>query len=307
LSADAKPAAARVEALLGQAAAIARDPSRPIAERTAAARIVVNSPFPEAAQTIRDLLTVTQPQELQIAAVRAVASVNDRGVGPLLLDDWPSHSPPVRREVLEALFARRERLAQLLDAIEAGTIKGADLEVQRQQQLLNHGVKEIKERAAKLFENEGTPNRKEVIESYRAILAQSGDVPRGREVFKKNCATCHQALGEGHRVGPELTGLRSRNKEALLMDVLDPNRALEPNFANYLVATKDGRVLSGIISSESATSITLRRAQGAEDMLLRQDIEQIRATGQSLMPEGLERQVSQPEMLDLIEFLKTVP
>ena len=73
--------------------------------------------------------------------------------------------------------------------------------------------------------------RKEVIESYRTILTRTGDVSRGREIFKKNCATCHQIQVEGHRVGPELTGLRTRNKEALLMDVLDSNRALEPNYA----------------------------------------------------------------------------
>jgi putative heme-binding domain-containing protein len=158
-----------------------------------------------------------------------------------------------------------------------------------------------------LFESEGTPNRKEVIESYRGVLTQSGSVEQGRQIFKKNCATCHQIQGEGHRVGPELTGMRSRNKEALLMDILDPNRALEPNYANYLIATKDGRLLSGIIASENANSITLRRAEGVEETLLRQDLEQFRASGQSLMPEGLERSVTQTEMIDLIEYLRSVP
>jgi putative heme-binding domain-containing protein len=91
------------------------------------------------------------------------------------------------------------------------------------------------------------------------------------------------------------------------MDILDPNRALEPNYANYLVATRDGRVLSGIIAAESATSITLRRAEGVEQVLLRQDLEQVSASGQSLMPEGLERNFSQAEMADLIEFLRSNP
>jgi putative heme-binding domain-containing protein len=244
---------------------------------------------------------------VQLAAVEAAASVNDEGVAQLLLEGWSGHSPPVRRAVIEAVFARRERLMQLLDAIGNGTVKAADLDLQRQQLLLNHGTKEIKERAATLFESEGTPNRKEVIESYRGVLVRAGSPDRGREVFKKNCATCHQIQGEGHRVGPELTGLRARNKEALLMDILDPNRALEPNYAHYLVATKDGRVLSGIIASENATSVTLRRAEGAEETLLRNDIDQIRASGQSLMPEGLERSIPQPEMVDLIEYLRTVP
>jgi len=307
LSDEARPAVARIEQLLAESATIARDRNRAAAERTSAIRIVGNSPLAETTDLFRDLLEVAQPQEVQLAAVNTSAAMNDPGVGPLLLDGWVSHSPPVRRAVIDAMFARRERIVQLLDAIEAGTLKAADLDLNRHQQLLNHSVKEIKERAQKLFENEGTPNRKEVIESYRTILTQTGDVSRGLEVFKKNCATCHQIQGEGHRVGPELTGLRTRNKEALLMDVLDPNRALEPNYASYLVATKDGRVLSGIIATETANSITLRRAEGVEDTLLRQDIEAIRAAGQSLMPEGLERQVGQAEMVDLIEYLKGVP
>jgi putative membrane-bound dehydrogenase-like protein len=303
----ARPAARRIERLLTESGQIARLNERPAAERVVATRLTANLPFSESAPIFRELLRFSQPQELQIAAVQAAASVNDQGVPSLLLEDWPSHSPPVRREVIEAIFSRRERIVQLLDAIEAGKLKAADLDLNRHQQLLSHTAPEIKQRATALFENEGTPNRKEIIESYRGILTRSGNLDRGRAIFKKNCATCHQIQGEGHRVGPELTGLRTRNKEALLMDILDPNRALQPNYANYLVATKDGRVLTGIIASENATSVTLRRAEGAEDTLLRQDIEQIRASGQSLMPDGLERNIPQADMVDLIEFLRSVP
>jgi putative membrane-bound dehydrogenase-like protein len=307
LNGEGPAAATRVEQLLAQAAAMARYRDRPIAERIGAIRAMINSPFADVAQPFRELLDVAQPQQVQVAAAHALASVNDPGVAPLLLDGWASYSPPVRREVLEAVFSRRERLAQLLDAIEAGNVRAAELGTERHAQLLNHSVAEIKERAQKLFENEGTPNRKEVIESFRPVLTQAGDAERGKALFVKHCATCHRIAGDGHLVGPELSGLRTRSKEALLMDVLDPNRALSPNYASYLVATKDGRVLSGIIASETATSITLRRAEAAEDTLLRCDIEAIQATGQSLMPEGLERNMTQAEMVDLVEFLKSVP
>jgi putative membrane-bound dehydrogenase-like protein len=307
LRSDVKPAAKRVERLLTESSQIVRNKDLSVPERVAAAHVISNLPTAELAPIVRELLDVSQPQEVQLAAVQAIDSVSNSAVVPILLDGWSSHSPPVRREVVEAIFRRRERIMQLLDAIEAGKLKAADLDLNRHQQLLDHSVKEVKERAERLFANEGTPNRKEVIESYRGVLAQSGNAERGRDIFKKNCATCHQIQGEGHRVGPELTGLRSRNKEAVLMDILDPNRALEPNYANYLIATKDGRVLSGIIASENATSITLRRAEGVEDVLLRQDLEQIRASGQSLMPEGLERNVTQAEMVDLIEYLRSVP
>jgi putative heme-binding domain-containing protein len=302
-----RPMAARVQQLIADSKQIALDKNCSIPERVAATQLSSNLPASELLPVVSQLLSVTQPQEVQLAAVHAADSLSDPGALPMLLDQWASHSPAVRREVIEAAFRRRERVGQLLDAIEAGKLKAADLDLNRHQQLLNHNAKEIKGRAAQLFESEGTPNRKEVIESYRSVLATAGDPERGRSVFTKHCATCHQVQGAGHRVGPELTGLRSRNREALLMDILDPNRALEPNYANYLVATRDGRVLSGIIAAESATSITLRRAEGVEQVLLRQDLEQVSASGQSLMPEGLERNFSQAEMADLIEFLRSNP
>ena len=62
--------------------------------------------------------------------------------------------------------------------------------------------------------------------------------------------------------------------------------------------------LTGLIAAETATSITLRRADNATDTVLRIDIEQLKSTGMSLMPEGLEKQIDQQSMADLLEFLK---
>jgi putative heme-binding domain-containing protein len=117
---------------------------------------------------------------------------------------------------------------------------------------------------------------------------------------------CHTVQGVGRAVGPELVGVRKRERAALLEDVLNPNAALAPPYINYVVATKSGSVLSGIIANESATSITLRRAEGAEDTLLREEIDEIHSTGKSLMPEGLEKDLSRQELADIIEYLKQI-
>jgi putative heme-binding domain-containing protein len=300
-------AAAHVSQLLDAAKQIAQNAQRDLTERSSAIRLMGHMPFDQVADDFRGLLEPQQPQEIQLAAVQSLGTISDPRVAALLLEGWERYSPPVRREVLEAAFSRRERVAALLDAVEAGSIKATELDTARHAQLLNYPLKEIKTRAERLFAAQGTPNRKEVIESFRPLLTQTGDAVRGQNVFMKQCATCHRIAGAGQLVGPELTGLRSRSREAILMDMLDPNRALSPNYTNYLVATRDGRVLSGLIASETASSITLRRAEGAEDLLLRRDIESVRATGQSLMPEGLERNMTPEEMVDLIEFLKTVP
>ena len=103
-----------------------------------------------------------------------------------------------------------------------------------------------------------------------------------------------------------MTGI-SWNASSSMQDFLfSPNAALSPAYVSYVVATKSGRVVSGIIVSESATSITLRRAAAIDDTVARTDIEEMQSTGQSLMPEGLEKNLSRQELADLIEYLRQI-
>src|SRR5262249_49099377 len=97
---------------------------------------------------------------------------------------------------------------------------------------------------------------------------------------------------------------RTKTDSALLVDILNPNQAIDNNYINYLVTTKSGRALTGLVTAETASSLTLKRAEGQTDVVLRQDIDTIESTGMSLMPEGLEKTVSVEEMADLVRFLK---
>ena len=100
--------------------------------------------------------------------------------------------------------------------------------------------------------------------------------------------------------------MKTRGPEAILLNVLDPNREVNPQYLNYTVVTNDGRTLSGMIVSETATSVTLKRADNASDTVLRIDIEQLKSTGQSLMPEGMEKQIDKQALADLMAYLKIV-
>jgi putative heme-binding domain-containing protein len=104
-------------------------------------------------------------------------------------------------------------------------------------------------------------------------------------------------------VGPDLSGVSARPAEALLIDLLDPNRQVTPNFVTYTAITQQGQVLSGLIASETASGVTLRRAEGAQDFVLRDQIDQLRATGKSLMPEGIEQSLTAQDIADLLDFL----
>src|SRR5262249_19120962 len=95
--------------------------------------------------------------------------------------------------------------------------------------------------------------------------------------------------------------------EDLLVYILDPNREVAPNYVNYSVAMDNGRVLSGIIAEESSSSLVLKRAEGASDVVPRDRIESIASTRVSLMPEGLENGLTHQDLADLIAFVRSIP
>src|SRR5207248_2023225 len=105
---------------------------------------------------------------------------------------WPGYSPAVRRECLEALFARTDRLNALLDSVEQKTVLTGHLEPARIEQLRKHRDPRVRERAVKVFAGQVAADRQKVIDAYRAALDLKGDRARGKAIFKKNCATCHR-------------------------------------------------------------------------------------------------------------------
>jgi putative heme-binding domain-containing protein len=147
-------------------------------------------------------------------------------------------------------------------------------------------------------------DRAKVVSTHRDVLSLAGDAERGRAVFRKVCAACHKMEGFGHEIGPSLAAMRNRGSEAILVNVLDPNREVNPQYLSYTVITADGRTLSGMIAAETATSIELRRAEDKSDTVLRIDIEAMKSTGMSLMPEGMEKQIDKQALADLLEYLR---
>ena len=133
-----------------------------------------------------------------------------------------------------------------------------------------------------------------------------GDIEAGKKVYVENCSKCHMLQGTGFAVGPDLSTVSNAGAEKILVNVLDPNREVNPQFLNYLLLATDGRSLSGMLTSETATSVTLKKQENATETVLRVDIESLKSTGQSLMPIGLEKQIDKAAMADLLEYLKTV-
>ncbi|MBI3192018.1 MAG: c-type cytochrome [Pedosphaera parvula] len=173
-----------------------------------------------------------------------------------------------------------------------------------QQQLLKHSDKSIREMAAKVF-TRGAADRKTVLEQYSGVPELNGQPSRGADLFRQNCATCHRLKGEGTEIGADLGAVAAKPVQTLLVSILDPNDAVEDRYLSYTAATNAGLELSGIITTETPTSLTLRGADGQEYALLRSDLEELVSSGLSLMPEGFETAFQPQDLADLIAFIRS--
>jgi len=251
-------------------------------------------------KTVRD----ESNHEVRQAAVAALANQPNSDTWRELLQDIGGTTPTVRRAVLEASIGPAPRAALLLDAIESGQLKPAELDLMQANRLRQHRDMAIRGRAVKLLSAEAPADRAEALQRYRSALSLGGDAARGRLVFEKNCSTCHRVGDVGVNVAPDISDSRTKTAEQLLADIVQPNRAIDNNYIAYNVLLADGTNTTGILTNESTTSITLKQPGDKTIVVSRDDIEELRSSGVSLMPEGLEKNIEVAAMADLLTYLK---
>jgi putative heme-binding domain-containing protein len=272
--------------------------------RGMAIRLLAFSSNDYSRQTLLTIMQSDPSQDLRLGAIAALAQHRDPSIGPLLFAEFQAQTPAIRGAILDALLADAERTRLLLDEIAAGHVAVAEIDRTRIDRLLNHPDAAIAARARELLAAALPADRQQVLADYQACLALEADPRAGREVFRKHCAQCHKIADIGTDVAPDISDSRTKTREQLLADILQPNRAIDAHYVAYAVVTADGRPLLGVIAAETATSVTLKLPEGKTETLLRADIEELRSSGVSLMPDGLEKNVPPQDMADVISFIK---
>jgi putative heme-binding domain-containing protein len=252
---------------------------------------------------IPQLLLPSQPAELRSAAAKAVGSIGSTELATQVIDSWNDLSLGTRRELLSVLVSRLTLAGVVVAAIDQEKIAAVELDPANRDALLHLPDPTLRKRALAILARSEQGDRSNVVGRYQAAVKLTGDAGRGAVLFAKNCQSCHQYQGQGHRVGPDLSGIAGRPPSVLVSDILDPNRDVAPDFIALAVATTNGQVISGLLAEETGSSLKLRKAEGIEETLLRSQISEIRSTGRSLMPEGMEQTLNLQEMADLLRFL----
>jgi putative membrane-bound dehydrogenase-like protein len=299
-----KHAGAIVKTLLDTA----KDDSLSVNDRAAAASQLIRFRADDN-EIVTSLLALVTPQtapELSAKLIESLTASTASGVGPALVELAAETTPALRDEALRVMLSRPQTTAALLDGIGAGQISLADLKLDQKQALSNHPDKQLQARATKLMAASGglpNPDREKVLREKLPLVKLTGNVELGKAVFKKQCAKCHKHSGEGENIGPDLTGMAVHPKTELLTHILDPSRSVEGNFRIYTILTDAGLVYTGMLASETRTSLELIDAEAKRHAIQRSEIDELVASRKSLMPEGFEKQVPDEDIVNLLEFL----
>jgi putative heme-binding domain-containing protein len=284
---------------------IASDPQVAIARRAAAIELLACQPFEAVRPTFAELLNGDQPGAVQAECINALSVLASKPAAEIVLTQWGQLRPNVRGQAISMLMRRTDTTQMALDAMTAGKMDGSGLSIDQRVLLLKHSDAAIRTQATKLFGGAVSANRRKVVDQYSVALSHEGSADDGKLVFTRVCATCHKRDGEGHEVGPDLSDVRNRSKSALMYEILDPNAKVEPRFSGYAVLTLDGQLFNGLLTTESADAVVLTLPGGKQQTIGRAEIDRMKVSNISLMPEGIEKDVTPQQMANLLEFLKS--
>ncbi|MDF1823924.1 MAG: DUF1080 domain-containing protein [Verrucomicrobiales bacterium] len=297
--------AATLSRIVENASTIALSFKRSDADRILALSLVSQSPWDEKIRVADALISSAESPAIQTAVCRTLTKDDRVKVAEFFFERWDQLSPTALREALALITGNSKSGLALMKRMKSGEISKALMPPMTRWSYGRSTNSEINALANELF---GAPSgdRSEVIARYQSALETlPGDADRGRAVFEKaTCSVCHEAGGTGVAVGPPLNDVKLKPAAALLSDILDPNRAIEERWISVTVVSNDGRILTGLVSAEDSSSVTLTLPGGIEETIIREDIAEMKSPGYSLMPEGLEAAISPGEMADLVTFLK---
>jgi len=261
----------------------------------------------ELVELLTPLLEPRTSSKVQEEAIRMASSIGTQDAAEVVLSAWRGFTPAVRAQAFDILLGKPLFTSQLLDRIEAGEITASDLDALQRQRLAGHPDDGIRNRSIAALASAVDENRDKIVKEYiTASRDFEGDRNRGRQAFIKHCSSCHRLEDQGHVVGPDLAAVTSRTPAALIESILDPNRSVDQRYRSYSALTIDGLSHNGILSGETSTSITLTEQQGKKHSLLRTEIDVLENTGKSLMPEGLEKDISPTDVADIVTYLASI-
>ena len=285
------------------------DPGTPSEVRLDVLRTLGEVATSECVEPLLKLLGTGESEAVRLAAMTALQRFNDPRISDALLHVYDKMNARLRSRARALLFSRKEWALAFLEGVDRGMYPGAEVAVEELRPLSLFKDKKLDERVRKHWGNvrPGTPEEKlaEVRRLTNDLRAGTGDARAGRELYRKHCAVCHRLFGEGETVGPDLTHANRKDRDSLLVGIVDPSALIRKEYVSYVVQTTDGRILTGLMAAQTPGSITLLAAKNERTTLAREKIESIQESPASLMPENLLQPLKPQELRDLFSYLQS--
>jgi putative heme-binding domain-containing protein len=255
------------------------------------------------ADALRPMAMRDQEVDDQARILAAWSRHADPSYAAWAIEQLGNASPRLRAELLSGMLRMADRREALLQAVERSKISLRILDPV-QVQLWRQSLTESQRGRWDALAPVPTVERQSIIDRYAASLEGAFDREHGRALFRQHCAACHVVEGVGTAIGPDISDSRTQTPMQLLVAILDPNRAIDNRYFRVVVRMQDGAVHDGLVIEESSQHLVLSHPNAGRVVLSRREVETVQGTGTSLMPEGLEGQIDERSMADLIGYLK---
>ena len=251
-----------------------------------------------AAQQIEDLktlLNVEQPGPVRRAALAVAYRVDSPQTADVLIETWNQLLPEERITAGTTLLQRMSWIRRLMDALESEQLDVRDLDASTVNGLRNCQNYSIMKRLGKLIAAPSAADRRELIQRYVIAIDDGATVSsdNAAKAYTTHCGVCHGKLDDkatdAFRVGPPLQNLKKWSTTQWVTAVLAPNANVEPKFKQYRVLTKSGQIYSGRALAQTERGIRLALSDGKLVEVERAEIDEMKDSGVSMMPEGLEQ------------------
>jgi putative membrane-bound dehydrogenase-like protein len=284
---------------------IVKDKNNTTEKRSAALEVLaaLSPGYPDV--NYADFVHPQQPAELQATALQILSKqMPDIQFSEFIVKNWKYFTPELHDESVNLMTENNIRIAALLEAIEKNSIPATAIGWGRSVHLMTNEDVTLKNKARKLLD-QFKLDKEKIQEKFEGVENVIGDVVNGKKVFEVNCAVCHQVSTQwGKDFGPDLSSIRNQTKRSILVQIIEPNKAIADGYEFWTVKNRLGNSYAGIIASESSNAITIKMLDGKRITIGREDITEITSSAISAMPEGLGNQINKEEMIDLLEFLR---
>jgi putative heme-binding domain-containing protein len=284
------------------------DSATPEVERITAIRALSEAGPPQCADQLLSLLDRREPEAVYETVLTAVGRFKEESLGTRLLARWPSLPAKLRDRSIDVLVSRPVWIRHLLKAVAAGKVDPKTVSTEQVRHMLLHGDADIARQVAARWGaiRTTTPREKEgKIKAVTIMLSRGkGNPQTGQPLFVKHCSICHRLYGEGNQIGPDLTAADRKNLSVLLPNVVDPSAVIRPEFRCYNVALADGRILAGLLADANDSTVTVLDAKNQRTVVKRTDVEEMKVSELSLMPENVLEPLGDQEIRDLFAYLR---